>query len=101
MKFKKGDKIKIISGKDKGKEGKIEKVYKKSNKILIPGINLYKRHIKKNEKLPQGGIIDIPRPFEASKAMLICSKCNKITRIGYKLEKEKKVRICKKCQSKI
>lgn len=101
MKLKKGDKVKIISGKDKGKEGKIEKVYRKSNKVLILGINLYKRHVKKNEKLPQGGIVDVPRPIDVSKVMLICPKCNKLTRIGYKIEKDKKIRICKKCQSKI
>ncbi len=101
MKLKKGDKVKIISGKDKGKEGKIEKVYKKSNKVLILGINMYKKHIKKNEKLSQVGIIDVPRPIMISKVMLICPKCNNSTRVGYKIENKKKVRICKKCKSNI
>jgi len=101
MKIKKGDKVKIIYGKDKGREGTVEKVYKKTNKILIPGVNLYKRHIKKNEKMPQGGIIEIPRPLDAAKVMLICPKCKRLTRIGFVTEGRKKFRFCKKCQSKI
>lgn len=101
MKIKKGDKIKIIIGKDKGKEGVVEKVYRKSNKILVMGINLYKRHLKKSDKFPQGGIVDVPRPILVSKVMLVCPKCKKTTRVGYQIEKNKKVRICKKCKSAI
>jgi len=101
MKIKKGDKVKIISGKDKGREGQVERVYAKSGKVVIPGANIYKKHIKKNEKMPQGGVVDLPRPLAAAKVMLICPKCKKITRVGYVVEKNKKLRICKKCQSKL
>ena len=101
MKIKKGDKIKISIGKDKGKNGVVEKVYKNSNKILVTGMNLYKRHVKKNEKMPQGGIVEIPRPMDVSKLNLICPKCAKVTRVGFIIEKNKKFRICKKCESKI
>lgn len=101
MKIKKGDKVKVMAGKDRGREGKVDRVYSKSNKIVIPGINIYKRHIKKNDKLPQGGIIDVPRMIDISKVMLICPKCGKTTRVGYKIEKDKKFRICKKCEGKI
>jgi len=101
MKIKKGDKVKITAGRDKGKQGVVEKVYVKANKLIITGANLYKRHIKKNDKLPQGGIVDIPRPIDVSKISLICPKCTKLVKIGYKIEKNKKFRICKKCQSKI
>ena len=101
MKIKKGDKVKIISGKDKGREGQVEKVYVKSGKIVIPGANIYKKHIKKNEKMPQGGVVDLPRALSATKVMLICPKCKKMTRVGYLVEKNKKLRICKKCQSKL
>ncbi len=101
MKIKKGDKIKVIAGKDKGREGKVEKIYVNSKKILVLGINTYKKHIKKNEKMPQGGRVDLPRPLDLAKVMLICPKCNKPTRIGYRIEKKKKFRICKKCESKI
>lgn len=101
MKIKKGDKVKIMVGKDKGREGKVEKIYSKSNKLVIPGVNVYKRHIKKNDKMPQGGIVDVPRPFDIAKVMLICPKCGKTTRVAFKIEKNKKVRVCKKCNSKI
>jgi large subunit ribosomal protein L24 len=101
MKIKKGDTVIVISGKDKGRQGKVERVYRKSEKVLIQGINLYKRHIKKNQQMPQGGIVSVPRPLWAAKVMLICPACKKQTRIGYQIEKNKKIRICKKCQSKI
>ncbi len=101
MKIRKGDKIRVISGKDKGKEGVVERVYRKSNKILVMGINLYKRHLKKSDKFPQGGIVEVPRPILISKVILVCPKCKKTTRVGYLLEKNKKVRICKKCKSAI
>lgn len=101
MKLKKGDKVKIMSGKDKGREGVIEKVYKKQNKVLVPGINIYKKHIKKNEKMPQGGVVELPRAIDISKVAFICAKCGKATRIGYLVEKDKKVRVCRKCDNKI
>ena len=101
MKIKKGDKVKITAGRDRGRDGKVEKVYEKAGRILIEGLNQYKRHVKKNDKLPQGGIIDVPRPIDVSKVMLVCPKCGKVARVGYKLEKNKKVRICKRCESVI
>jgi len=101
MKIKKGDKIKVIAGKDNGTESKVEKVYRKGKKLLVLNVNTYKKHIKKNEKMPQGGRVDLPRPIDISKVMLVCPKCNKPTRIGYRVEKNKKYRICKKCDSKI
>jgi len=101
MKLKKNDKIKVVTGKDRGREGKVEKVYGNSGKILISGVNLYKRHVKKNEKMPKGGIVDLPRPIMASKVALVCPKCAKITRVKYQINGKKKVRICAKCESKI
>ena len=101
MKIKKGDKIKVIAGKDKGRDGKVEKVYRNGQKILVLNVNTYKKHIKKNEKVPQGGRVDLPRPIDISKVMLVCPKCNKTTRVGYLVEKSKKYRVCKKCNSKI
>ena len=101
MKIRKGDLVKVIYGKDKGREGKVEKVYLKQNKVLISGINIYKRHLKKSEQLPQGGIVEVPRPLDVSKLMLICPICKKPTRVGYKKEEKRKYRYCKKCDSKI
>lgn len=101
MKIKKGDKVKVTTGKDKGRQGVVERVYGKSSKLLITGINQYKRHVKKNDNMPQGGIVDVPRPIDVEKVMLICPKCSKLTRVGYRIEKNKKIRVCRKCKSKI
>ncbi|OGK38295.1 50S ribosomal protein L24 [Candidatus Roizmanbacteria bacterium RIFCSPHIGHO2_12_FULL_41_11] len=101
MKLKKGDKVKITAGKDRGREGIVERVYKKTGSVIIPGVNIYKKHVKKSEQMPQGGVVDIPRPLKSAKVMLICPKCSKATRVGYKVTKDRKMRICKKCQSTI
>lgn len=100
MKFKKGDLIKITSGKDKGRQGKIERIYPKKNTVLIPEINIYKKHIKGVGE-QKGGIYDIPRALSVAKIALICPKCKKVTRIGFKLVGQQKVRICKKCRKEI
>lgn len=99
--MKKGDKIRVMTGKDRGRDGVIEKVYLKQRAALILGINQYKKHIKKNDKAPQGGVVTVPRPVDVSKLALLCSHCGQPTRIGYVLEKEKKVRVCKKCSQKL
>ncbi len=101
MKIVKGDKVKVVYGKDKGREGKVEIVYKKQNKVLIEGINIYKKHVKKSEQTPKGGIVEMPRALDVSKVVIICPKCSKPTRISIKREKGKKKRICKKCKSTI
>lgn len=101
MKIKKGDQIKVMAGKDKGKIGKVERVYLKQKKILVLGVNIYKKHIKKNEKLPQGGVVELPRPIDVAKVMLVCSRCQKPTRIGYQVSGNKKFRFCRKCDEKI
>lgn len=99
MKLKKGDKVKVMVGKDRGRQGVIEKVYQKDESVLLMGINVYKKHVKKSEQMPKGGIVDVPRPLNVAKVMFICPKCNKPTRIGYKRQNEKKVRFCKRCES--
>lgn len=102
MKLKKGDQIIITSGKDKGRKGKIEKVLPKANKIVVPGINVYKKHAKpKGEKQP-GGIVEIIKPLALSNVALVCPKCSQPTRIGYQFDgKGAKYRICRKCQQAI
>lgn len=101
MKFRKGDKVKVIYGKDKGRDGIVERIYNKANKALVRGINIFKKHIKKSEKTPQGGVVEVPRPIDISKLMLVCPKCSKITRVGYEIVKGKKFRVCKKCKSRL
>lgn len=102
MKLRKGDKVIVITGKDAGKEGQIERVYKKSNTVLIPEINMYKKAVRKNEQMPQGGFIDLARPIDASKVMLKDPKSNKPTRLGYgKDKKGSKVRVAKKSKTEL
>lgn len=103
MKIKKGDKVKILSGKDRGKTGAVDQVLAKENKVLIGGLNLYKKHLKPQSRKDQksGGIISFSRAINVSKVALICSKCNLPAKIGYSSEGKDKIRICKKCNTKI
>lgn len=102
MKIKKGDQVLIISGKDKGKKGKVTHVLAHENKIVVENVNKVKRHRKPRRSGEKGQIIEIFSPFFASRAMLICPKCNKPTRIGWRiLDKGKKQRICKRCQEAV
>lgn len=102
MKFKLGDKVKITAGKDKGREGIIEKVFSQKQSALIPGVNIYKKHVKPTAAVDRkGGIFDIPRPLNFGKIALICPNCKKVTRVGFRIEGEKKVRFCKKCDRNI
>lgn len=96
MKIKKGDKVKILLGKDRGKEGKVEYILGKDKKVFVGGANLYKRHVKKMNGV-EGGIIDIPKPMDISNVGLICPNCKRLTRVGYKITADVKIRICKKC----
>ena len=100
MKFKIGDAVKVISGKDKGRDDKIEKIFLKKGTILLPNLNIYKRHLKGGQG-QKGGIYDIPRPIKASKVVLICPKCKKTTRIGIRIIDREKVRFCRKCSKQI
>ena len=100
LKFKTGDTIKITAGKDKGREGKIEKVISKESKVLIPGVNIYKKHVK-GQQGQKGGIFEIPRPLGFAKIALICPKCKKVTRVGFKIVEKNKSRVCKKCKKEI
>jgi len=97
MKIKKGDQVLIISGKDRGRKGKVLKVFPKERKILAEGINLRKKHKRPKKAGEKGEIITLPTPIDISDAKLICPKCGKSTRVGYKISEEKKYRICKKC----
>jgi len=102
MKFKKNDTVRVILGKDKGREGVVEKTYPKSGKLLVKGVNVYKKHVKKSEAFPKGGVIDINRPIYAGKVMIICPNCKEPTKIGYTLNSQgRKQRICRKCKKVI
>lgn len=102
MKIKKKDTVKILKGKDAGKTGTVIKVLRKENKVVVEGLNLYKKHLRPKRQNEKGQIVQIPRPIYASNVMLICPSCHKATRVGYVFidgEKKQKQRQCKKCQA--
>lgn len=101
MKFRKGDEIIVTMGKDKGRKGKIEKVMPKEEKVVVPGVNVYKKHAKRRDEKRPGGIVEIARALATGKIALLCPKCGKQTRIGYSIAGKEKDRICKKCGQKI
>ncbi len=100
MKIKKGDKVKMLSGKDRGKTGKVIKA--RDGKISVEGLNLVKKHMRPKKQGEKGQRIEVPRSVDISKAMLVCPGCGAATRIGYKLtDKGVKQRFCKKCKQNI
>ncbi len=101
MKIKKGDNVKVLSGNDKGKTGEVLEVIPGTNKIIVKGINIRKKHVKPRKQGEEGGIIPVECSIHASKVNVVCPKCGKATRIGYQIEKDQKVRVCKKCNTKI
>jgi large subunit ribosomal protein L24 len=95
---KKGDNVIVISGKDKGKKGKVIKVIPKKEKAIVEGINMVTKHMRPTANVPQGGRIEQEAPIYTSKLMIVCNKCQKPARLGHKiLEDGRKVRVCKKC----
>ena len=94
---KKDDTVVVLSGKDKGKEGKVIQALPKKGKVVVEGVNKVKRHTKPNQKAPQGGILTKEMPMPACKVMLVCPACAKPTRIAHKEVNGKNVRVCKKC----
>ena len=101
MKIKKGDTIIVTLGKDKGKKGKVEQVLPGVSAVIVAGINVYKRHMKRRDDKHPGGIIDIVKPIAVAKIALVCPSCGKPTRVGYLVSKTDKMRICKKCGKKL
>ena len=98
MKIKKNDTVIMLSGVDKGKKGKVLRTVPKSGRLIVEGIHMVSRHTKPKKQGEPGGIIKQEAAFDVSKAMLICPKCSKPTRIGIKfLEDKSRVRQCKKC----
>ena len=101
MKIRKGDNVKVLSGNDKGKTGEVLSVIPKTNKIVVKGVNIRKKHIKPRRQGEEGGIIPVECAINSSIVNVVCSKCGKATRVGYQIEDGKKVRVCKKCGTKI
>lgn len=101
MNIKKDDKVIVLSGKDKGKEGKVMSADPKGLKVTVEGVNVATKHQKAQKQGQEGGIIKMETPIYACKVMLVCPKCGKPTRVAHKLDGDKKVRVCKKCGAEI
>ncbi len=101
MNVKKNDTVVVLSGKDKGKRGKVLSVDPKTRKVVVEKINMASRHQKPRKQGEEGGIIQKEIPLYASKVMTVCPKCSKPTRVAHKIEGGKKVRVCKHCGAEI
>ncbi|MDD5606300.1 MAG: 50S ribosomal protein L24 [Candidatus Pacebacteria bacterium] len=101
MKIKKGDQVLVTKGKDKGRKGKVVKILSKTNKIIVDGLNLKKKHVKPKKSGEKGQIIEMSFPFSVSNVKFWCAVCQKGVRINYKIDKDKKYRICQKCKKSI
>ena len=102
MKIRKNDTVLVVTGKDRGKKGKVRFAYPKEDRVLVEGINFIKRHTRARGQARQAGIIEKEAPIHVSNVMLLCSRCNHPTRIGFRvLEDGKKVRTCRSCREVI
>ncbi|MDR1740900.1 MAG: 50S ribosomal protein L24 [Synergistaceae bacterium] len=98
MRLRKNDRVKVLSGKDKGKEGKILRHIPAKDMVVVEGVNVVTRHVKPSQKTPQSGMVKQEAPIYAAKVMLVCPQCGKATRVGCSfLESGRKVRVCRKC----
>lgn len=98
MKIKKGDKVEVLAGKYRGKQGKVLRSFPESNRIIVEGVNLVKKHARPSKENPQGGIMHKEAPIDASNVALVCDSCGRNVRVGFRLEGEgKKMRTCRKC----
>ena len=101
MNIRRDDKVIVLSGKDKGKTGKVLVADPKSLKVIVEGVNVATKHQKAQKKGQDGGIIKVETPIYVSKVQLVCPKCGKGTRVGHKIADGKKIRVCKKCGAEI
>ena len=97
MRIKKGDNVSVLSGNDKGKTGEVLEVIPKADKIVVKGVNVRKKHVKPRKAGEEGGILSVECAIPSSKVNVVCPKCGKVTKVGYTVEKDQKVRVCKKC----
>ncbi len=101
MRIKKGDNVQVLSGNDKGTTGEVLEVNPKNQKIVVKGVNVRKKHVKPRKQGEEGGILSVECSIPSSKVNVVCPKCSKTTKVAYSIEKDKKVRICKKCGAKL
>lgn len=99
MKIHKGDTVQIMTGKDRNKSGKVLKIDPRAGVVLVEGLNLVKKHVRPKKQGEKGQVINLPRPLNISKVMILCPSCGKPARVGFKQSGDKKDRYCKKCQA--
>lgn len=97
MKYKKGDQVRVVAGKDKGKNGKILKVLIGKDKVLVEGVNQYKRHVKAKTQNQKSEIITLTKPLPVANVAFVCPNCKKTARLGFTMQGKEKMRICKQC----
>ena len=102
LKIRKGDRVRVLSGKDKGKEGEVMRALPREGKVIVDGVNVARKSQRPTRTTQQGGIIDKDMPIQVSNVALVCPSCGKPTRVGYTLDKSgQKARVCKKCGGEI
>ena len=98
MKIKKGDRVRVLTGKDRGKEGEVMRAIPEWDKVIVDGVNVAKRHQRATRATTQGGIIDKDMPLPVANVAIVCGACSKPTRVGYRFDDQgRKSRVCKKC----
>lgn len=101
MKIRAGDTVKIVCGKDRGKSGKVTRVFREAERVLVEGMNRYKKHVRPRRQGEKGEVVDVSRPLAVSNVQLLCPHCDAGIRVGFRFENETKIRICKKCKSRL
>ena len=102
LKIKKGDRVRVLTGKDRGHEGEVMRVIPSTGKVIVDGANVAKKHQRATKATMQGGIIDKDMPLPVANVALLCPSCGKTTRVGFKIDKDgTKVRACKKCGGEV
>ena len=101
MRIRKGDNVQVLSGNDKGKTGEVLEVIQKEDKVVVKGVNVRKKHVKARKQGDESGIIPVECAIPASKVNVVCPKCGKVTKVGYRVDNDKKVRVCKKCEAEL
>ena len=97
FKIRKDDTVEVIAGKDKGKRGTVVRVITKKDAVIVSGVNIVKKAMKKRSQQDQGGIVEIEAPLNISNVGIVCKKCGRPVKAGYKLNGDKKIRVCRKC----
>ena len=97
FKIKKNDNVEVLAGKDKGKRGSVVRIIPKKDKVIVSGVNIVKKSMKRRSQQDQGGIVEIEAPLHISNVGVVCKKCGRPVKIGYKIDGDKKVRVCRKC----